>query len=101
MLTRWLHKSPPILDFPERVALPHLTNNEAAEALDLLRLLVERGQADVYTQNYSPADDLPRWTVWIKPTEEAPGESHTLETWAISVLFPPATEESCATQRGP
>jgi hypothetical protein len=88
MLRRLFDAKSSTADFPERVALPHLTDNEAAAALNLLRLLVECGQADVYTQGYTPTGEAPRWSVWINPTADAPGQSYTLETWAISILFP-------------
>lgn len=88
MLRRLLHSAPSQPDFPERVHLAHLTDKEATAALDLLRLLVARNEATVYQQPYTPTGEAPRWSVWINSTADAPSQSYTLETWAISVLFP-------------
>lgn len=97
MLSRLQQLAPsqlePKEDFPERVHLPHLTDKEATAALELLRLLVARDEATVYQQPYTPAGEAPRWSIWINATEDAPGQSYALETWAIQALFPPAPPE--------
>jgi hypothetical protein len=72
-------------DRPERADLPHLTDKEAAAALGLLRLLVSADQADVYTRPWRELGQRWRWNVWI----HADSRRYDLETWAISVLFPP------------
>jgi hypothetical protein len=88
MLSRIFHRSQPKPDFPERVSFPHLTDDEAARALDLLRLMVEQGYARVYTQAYTAPV---QWLVWLEPGERLPLR---LETWAIEALFPGVSSKS-------
>jgi len=74
-------------DFPERLDMAHLSDKEAHDALELLRLLVSGGQADVYTRPWREPGQRWRWSVWV----QAESRRYDLETWAISVLFPPIT----------
>jgi hypothetical protein len=53
--------------FPERLDLPRLTDNEAAAALRLARLLLDRGEIDLYTAAGGPrADGRHLWNVWLE-----------------------------------
>lgn len=53
-------------EFPERADLPFLTDNEAAAALRLARLLLERGAIDLYTRPVRGPDGRWRWNVWLE-----------------------------------
>jgi hypothetical protein len=75
---------PNIPDFPERADLPHLSEQEAAAALALLRLLVAQDQATVYTRPYTPERERPRWNVWDMTA--GTGRRVELEPWARGVL---------------
>jgi hypothetical protein len=83
MLSRILGHPQPTPDFPTRADLPHLDEQSAAAALDLLRLLVRRGDVEVYT---AAGGIRPNgryfWNTW---------DNHTrmrveLEKWAFMAL---------------
>src|SRR5690242_15813184 len=80
---------PDFPDFPTRADLPHLSDQEAAAALALLRLLVAQGQATVYTRPYTPEGERPRWNVWDMTS--GTGRRIELEPWAMGGLPPRAT----------
>jgi hypothetical protein len=77
-----------VRDFPERADLPHLSDQEAAAALALLRLLVAQDRATVYTRPYTPEGERPRWNVWDMTSGQ--GRRVELEPWAMGVLSPRA-----------
>jgi hypothetical protein len=68
--------------------LPFLTDKEAGAALCLLRLLVEAGAAEVYTQ---PVPDAVtgryRWNVWLNEQIKPGGERIELRQWAARALY--------------
>jgi hypothetical protein len=84
-------------DFPERLDLPYLTDSEASAALCLLRLLVQAGAADVYTQPL--ADRVTgrwRWNVWLGHQIKPGGERIELQEWAARALRVPYRPEGGA-----
>jgi hypothetical protein len=84
-----VHDVPIVPDFPECADLPHLSDQEAEAALELLRLLVDQGRASVYTRPYTPEGKRPRWNVWDM-TVPRKGRRVELEPWAMGVLSPPS-----------
>jgi hypothetical protein len=89
MLSRLFSRAPShpdVPDFPERADLPHLSDQEAAAALALLRLLVAQDRANVYTRPYTPQGERPRWNVW--DMRAGKGRRVELEPWAMGVLSP-------------
>jgi hypothetical protein len=82
MVHHFLHRTPPSPDFPSRADLPHLAVKEAHAALGLLRLLVDSGQAEVYTAAGSTLRQRPLWNVWLVKSFRRV----ELEAWAFMVL---------------
>ena len=77
-------------DWPDRVDLPYLTDKEAEAALCLLRLLVQAGAADVYTQPLpDPVTGRWRWNVWLGEQIKPGGERIELREWAARALCIP------------
>jgi hypothetical protein len=83
-LFRWEPDRP---TFPERGDLQHLADEPATRALRLLRLLVDEGLADTYSQPVRDADGRLRWNVWLDAQLVPPGGQRlTLEQWAVREL---------------
>jgi hypothetical protein len=84
-------------DFPERVDLPFLTDKEANAALGLLRLLVETGAAEVYTQPVpDPITCRYRWNVWLNHHVVPGGKRIELREWAAGVVCRDFTPDDAA-----
>jgi hypothetical protein len=84
MVHHFLRRMPqPSPDFPARDDLPHLSPPAASAALDLLRLLIHRGDCEVYTAAGGPrANGRYFWNVWDCRT----WERVELEKWAFMAL---------------
>jgi hypothetical protein len=79
-------RTAPKPEVPERADLPHLTDKEASAALCLLRLLVEAGVADTYTQPFHEPGVRPRWNVWLGHRLVPGAQRLELDEWAASFL---------------
>jgi hypothetical protein len=85
-------------DFPAREDLPRLTDDEAAAALSLLRLLVAAGDVDVYTAAGGPRKDgRYLWNCWIESHVIPGGKRIPLREWAAGALCLPHGPEDAYT----
>jgi len=82
MVHHFLKRTPPSPDFPCRADLPHLSYIQAHAALDLLRLLVRRGDVEIYTAFGTTHSEHPLWNVW----EVKAQRRIELERWAFIAL---------------